>query len=328
MPVQQEIHPAFSERLHGGLSDHATQSVSVALVDIDGSKPLSGKEVRGATLNMLNKCSEKKEGKDYSNNPFNIEENTAQYKARKRKQFEYIIQEVVPHNDFMLLQEVDGITDKQLGKAFWEQLREAGWELIVTIKPQDSNFTQQPLAIIYNKATLTPVKGTATGILPMTKKGIKAEYEQYRGFAVDFTRNGTNERINIANLHLDFTHKGYSAEIGSEQQKLADRGITSIWGGDTNHAPNDHLAGLIANWEVSTNIDGAPDPKNSGAPWVLTDEHKVTSGQGNQTYKKHYDGFLVCPRKDAKAIITEEAGQQFQLQNDGTFKVVPFGSKP
>jgi hypothetical protein len=81
----------------------------------------------------------------------------------------------------------------------------------------------------------------------------------------------------------------------------------TIMGGDTNHAPNTEIVGLINNWNNITNIHG-------------TDDGKHLTGHHEDDVNKCYDGFFANPSsKETSLMITEEKGEVFKKLADDSF---------
>lgn len=295
-------------------SDHTYQTARVELVDSSG-RPLMA--VKGSTWNLMNYCVSLKTNGVYKNNPWDIDETHSSYMTRKAKQLHKILNMIdnAPagnENDFLLLQEIDiflsphpklQVTPQQqieryaLKNQFEKNLQTRGWKMIVKV-----GKTQQPLAILYNAKTLQAT-GAPQGVFTTAT-------HQNRGLAQEFIHLPTNSGVTLVNLHLDYA-ADYSQTIPQYQTQQAQLGKFTVMGGDTNHAPNQQIVGLINTWSNITNLEGDIVANNRIA---ITGIH-----QNKQNIQKCYDGFFAnptCdpanPRRNTMVKITEEEGEVFK----------------
>tara|TARA_R110000868_G_scaffold160018_5_gene389291 strand:+ start:221 stop:2221 length:2001 start_codon:yes stop_codon:yes gene_type:complete len=289
-------------------SDHAYQSTSVRFLDAN-EKPVFC--VAGSTWNLMNRCVSKEarykksNGKyNFKNNPWNIDETDKVFHERKQEQFRQIIDIIKSGpKDFIFLQEIDCLTFPRslaeenrkafisMRDEFISQLKGLGWNIILT----DKTTGTRPFATLYNTRTLTHRKSTKCAGLDSA------------GFECEFLHNESNQQVTLVNLHLDYS-KDYSQAIPAFQAAQVKADKFTIMGGDTNHAPNCAITGLINNWHNITNLEGDD----------LTGE---ISGKASNGATKCYDGFLVNPTRSTRADITETVAEVF-VQNERSSKFV------
>lgn len=303
------------ERLGGHTSDHTQQSVTA---ELEGKDQQVQTTLTGMTWNLMNKghsradCKDKK--KPYSNNPFDITETVGQYEARKEKQIDEILASVKRGTiDFAYLQEVDffivgknnntdlGLAQKRIKQRLMDGLGAAGWSFVQT-DARHPNPPVKAMVTLYNKKKITYV--SSENVLP--EKNDEDFSVRRTGFQSIFTVNGTGgKKVALTNLHLDF-ETDYTESMYVYQKGQVDKGIFTIAGGDTNHAQNDGMYGLIGDWTYPTNFDCDKDG-------LLTTKHNKGG------FFKRYDGFLVSPAgSDTRVIATEGPGKYFQENPPGS----------
>ncbi len=310
------IHPKDGHNT----SDHTYQACTATLVvdekhgDKIEAKPVM--QVSGVTWNLMNKCVSKENNpRGYKNNPWNYTEDAKSYLERKTKQFAQVLEILKSGNhDFMFLQEVDCLTaptflkdekDKSaynlLKQNFIDNLKQMGWNLAEQhFKPAmavDKHVLDpgvKPLVTLYNTKTLEPT-------------GFKRSVLDGAGFECEFRQIKTGKNVTLVNLHLNFDGI-YSNTIPSYQKQLVKDDKFAIMGGDTNHAPNDKITGLINNWNNCTNLEG----NDTGE--ILSDTHaKSVNAEGKvKSVKKSYDCFLTNPCKNARVVFQENKAEVFE----------------
>jgi hypothetical protein len=310
-------------RIGTNTSDHTYQSARVVLVDAQ-EKPLLS--LQGCTWNLMNYGISLKTNGFHPNNPWDFDEDHLTYMIRKTRQLNKIIEiiEDSDENDFFLLQEVDiffpaspklKVTASQqktrnlLKLGFEINLRALGWKILL----QPGSKTQQPLVILFNTKSLQ-ISGAGQGVFPTAT-------HQCRGVAQEFIHLPTQQPVTLVNLHLDY-ETDYSKVIPDFQLQQTRSGKFTIMAGDTNHAPNQEIVGLINTWSNITNISGE---KNG-----ISHLHKNFSH-----IKKCYDGFFANPSQDranplnqTAVHITEQAAEVFKIDTTGKFVVEPLPANP
>lgn len=279
-------------------SDHTVQSIAVTILNND--KPIL--TMAGSTWNLMNKCTSKNDHpqKLYKNNPWNYTEDPTLYLNRKKRQFDKIIQTIKSGNkDFMFLQEIDCLTsptffpnqsDKDayniLKNEFIKNLKQLGWNMEMSTPGKGI----KPLATLYNTKTLQP-----TGSKQSVLDGV--------AFECEFLHRESNQKVTLTNLHLAYD-KDYSQILPQYQEAQVQANKITFMGGDTNHAPNFRIQGLINNWNNCTNLDG-DDFGN------ISDIH-IHNSDPNKIIKKCFDCFAVNPSQTTRAVIVETEGEVFR----------------
>jgi hypothetical protein len=262
------------------LSDHAYQSTTFETID-----PIT-KEVQTqlhvGTWNLQDICRSKATQGAYSNNPWDVDEDRPSFEARKRKQIEKIEAKIKNGDDIVFLQEIDFLlvaANKLLKNEFIVMLKRNGYELVLSHRPVEHGFSQQPMAMIYNtnKLQLKSVQGVFPA--PPNVGGVR----KYRGYETSFTlKNAPFTPVVATNLHLLYGHN-YKSEIEEYQKKQERAGVLSIMGGDTNNVQNENLSTALGNWNVPTNI--SRDPKTG----------QLTTCHDDPKKQKAYDRFFGVP---------------------------------
>jgi len=278
-------------------SDHTHQAIKIQ----QGSIILSG-----FTWNLLNKGHDKIHcnGCDFTNNPFNVNEEFESYKIRKNKQITEIkimLQDPTNNYDFALFQEVDFIIahqeprNKEINDQFFNMLKECGWLGISTTHIDRT----KPMMTIFNKLTLNH-KGKKTLFNINGRNG---------GFENTFTVKNNGQNVNIVNLHLNFDYNYYNV-IFDYQMKCVSENTIGILGGDNNRPQGDNVYGMIGNWEYPTNFDVSSN--------ILTKYHTVNDIITDLI--KRYDGFFINPSGTNSIKITELPSKYFNI-TDSVFEV-------
>jgi hypothetical protein len=272
------------------LSDHAYQSRSFRAVN---PKNNIQTELTIGSWNIQDKCRSKQtQGGFYANNPYDIDEDPISFDIRKRAQMQKIVENIKQPggDDVIFLQEIDFLTDKthkKLKNELIDILKQNGYQLILSDIPTTMGYSQQPLAILYNKTKLKPVRGSNKGVFPSpaTAQGI----QKYRGFETSFTLyNNPSTTIAVTNLHLLYAHD-YKSEIEDYQIEKQREGVFSIMGGDTNNIQGLNLNSALVNWHRATNISSDPNTNQ------LTTKHTDPTLPSNARYQKAYDCFFGVP---------------------------------
>ena len=304
-------------RIGYNTSDHTYQSARVVLVDAQDQPLLA---VKGCTWNLMNYGVSLKTNGTHPNNPWDFDEDHTSYMIRKKRQLDKILTIIITasaadENDFFFLQEVDiffpahpklNVTELQQAERneliteFDNKLQALGWKII----SKKGGLTQQALVTLFNTKILQ-INGAATSVFPTTKK-------QCRGLAQEFIHLTTHQSVALVNLHLDYSID-YSQSIPEYQRHQAKEGKFTVMGGDTNHAPNQGIVGLINTWSNITNLAG----DLNGIAYL----HKNTAH-----IMKCYDGFFANPTQDpvnplnhTSVHITEQAAEVFKIV--GAYKV-------
>lgn len=319
--MQSSTAPTSTAEPHlGGLtSDHTHQSITATLLT-ENDRPLL--QLRGSTWNLMNYCFSLETHGRYKNNPWNIDERPVDYMFRKIQQMEKICKILLEDGgkDFMFLQEIDffylpilvapekwaamSLLEQQnlqeiqrqqiiLRSIFERKLLTLGYLIHYSTSYQPLSV-QQPLAIIFNMRTLLLFGNQEPGAFPNRR-------HIFRGFGLNFLHRQSNFRVRLVCLHLDFDHD-YSQEITPYQQFYIDQNIFMIMGGDTNHAPNDKISGMINHHTNTTNINSE-----------IVNGKLQFSGDHSPAMKKCYDGFFVSPTKNTKVLAKQERSEVFTL---------------
>lgn len=314
------LHSSFS-LIGDSTSDHSYQQILV--------HDSSGVDIRAVTWNMLNKCHSISEKTPYSNNPMNINENFPQYRARKLKQFDKIVNLISQAAasgapiDCIFLQETDwarmlnnsvdnpsGSADKvhtELSELFKKKLAALGWDFVLSPKEANTaDTTQQNVLTLYNKNTLTTVANSGQGVLPAVKQGAK---KRNRGYKSTFTHITSQKTVDLVNFHLDYEYNHAKDLVEVMDEAIAKDRII-VMGGDANHPPNFDIYTLTGNWNVATAIDMDKARFNADGTLEMTKHH---AGVGTENINKHYDGF--CAGSAQQIIIHKEAGDYFEIKN-------------
>ncbi len=307
-------HSNFADpRIGINTSDHTYQSARVSLVDAEDKILLS---LKGCTWNLMNYGISLATNGTHMNNPWDFDEDHETYIKRKTRQLDKIITLIHKgpehdQNDFFLLQEVDiffpaheklKITLEQqaardfLKTQFEKKLHEQGWDIIF----QSGTATQLPLVILYNTKNLN-ISNASYGVFPTHKR-------QCRGLAQEFIHQTSERTVTLVNLHLDYA-ADYSKTIPEFQLQQTQQGKFTIMGGDTNHAPNQRIVGLINNWNNITNL--------SGGKHGISHHHR-----NSQQIAKCYDGFFANPDSQTAVHVTEQAAEVFKIDAQSNYIVV------
>lgn len=231
----------FSKYVSRFTSDHTYQSAMIS-TETATHKTLS---LTGLTWNLLNKCHSAIEF-DFSNNPFDIDEDDKSYAIRKKQQLKYLWKKIVKrHIDFAFLQEVDVFTKEPLipsAKSFLRVLKRKGWDVVMSTK--DDNL-MQPMITLYSKEKL---------IFEGKKAVCPSKSGKFTALEATFKDKSTGEIICLTNMHLDFK-TDHAEDILKYQHDKIEKGIFTIIGGDTNPHTNVVYYNLIGDENTSTSID-------------------------------------------------------------------------
>ncbi len=288
------------------LSDHAYQSSNFEIVD-----PHTGAiffNLNVGTWNMQDLCFSKKNHAThlFSNNPYDADETQGNYEIRKRAQFSKIAQNIGANGDaVVLLQEVDFLLAEKhthLKDEFIAMLRVHGYELVLTTRPADHNYTQQPMALIYDtKKLVCAPESIPLFAAPPDFRG----KSKYRGYETIFTDLRSKIVFAVANIHLPYGHDNYTSEIYAHQMDLMRRGIPSIVGGDTNRPPPANLWTSSTDGRIATNFSRDP------ATGKLITEEDVP-GYPGFVFPKAYDRFFAA----ASGMVTHMTARSEQVSID------------
>jgi hypothetical protein len=138
--------------------------------------------------------------------------------------------------------------------------------------------------------------------------------------AQEFIHLTTAKHATIVNLHLDY-NADYSVTIPDYQKQQVAQGKLTIMGGDTNHAPNQEIVGLMNNWSNITNIAG--EINRSGEVTGISHLHK-----DSQHIIKCYDGFFANPTQDTSVRVTAQEAEVFEKNAAGDFIVKTLPANP
>ena len=318
------MHPQFSLIGHSS-SDHAFQQVNVVSD--------AGFTMRAITWNTMDKCHAMSATKNYSNNPMNVDEALAQYRARKLSQIDQIVAfiENRPKTqalDCMFLQEIDwtrmleqdgnGSTDKvqkEICNYFLKEMNRLGWGYVLSPKSaKNANPSQQDFLTLFDRSSLTHLNNDK-GVLPapnMDNTGVR-----YRGYQMAFKHKKTGEAVDLVNFHLNYNHDHRNDFMQVMNDSIA-KGNTIIMGGDANHPPNFAIETLTGEWNYATAIDLDKNKFLANGELVMTTTH-LDADQNN--IPKHYDGF--CAGSNQALKIYKEKGEHFEVDasNNGALVV-------
>lgn len=238
----------------------------------------------------------------YSNNPEDMDETNEQYLARKHQQIDDIVAHLKQEHgtypitpvDALFLQEIDFLISKERNKkALKKEFLSVLWKNGYCLKMTTPALNAIPQAIIYRNDVLEPEAMHAfSGHIPGTTVGGKKV--QNTLFEGRFILLGTDKKVCLASAHLDY-EGDYSNELIKYATARAKEGYTTIWGGDTNHAPNYDIQGLIGDCNFATNYD------------LSTASGELTTLHGNTTAQKTYDGFGGSAPEGIRLTVTEES---------------------
>lgn len=268
------------------LSDHAYQSTTFQTINPATDQIQT--QLNVGSWNLQDMCRSQATQGNHANNPWDADEDRPNFEARKRKQIEKIEAKIKNGgDDIVFLQEIDfllGAANKRLQNEFKAMLLRNGYELALSQKPGDPNFSQQPMATIYNaqKLQLQNTKGVLPA--PPDARGIR----KYRGYETTFSlKTAPFTPIVATNLHLLYGHD-YKSEIEDYQKKQERTGVFSIMGGDTNNVQNENLNTALGNWHNPTNVSR---DHNTGQ---LTTSHRDPQNPASSK-QKAYDRFFGVP---------------------------------
>lgn len=282
------------------LSDHAYQSTRFQSIDPRTGKPVL--ELNVGSWNLQDKCFSKENhvNKLYANNPYDADETQDNFEIRKRAQIGVIEQKISNGgDDLIFLQEIDCLLgpNKALRSELKTMLQRHNYALELTHNLSSSQYTQQPMAIIYNAAKLR--LQSSQGVFPAPPVHGK---QKFRGYETTFAlKDGTRRQIIATNLHLLYGHD-YKTEIEDYQKAKEVQGVLTIMGGDTNNIQNANLNTALGDWHTPTNFS------MDAATQRLTTRHDNATGS---TTEKAYDRFFVVPPAGCyiKATPTERSEQ-------------------
>lgn len=301
------------------LSDHTEQSATLAFFTKEQEPILT---LHGSTWNLLNKCFSTHSGNSYSNNPWNKDEPIKKYICRKEKQIA-VIKKILgiisddpsltknTRRDFMFLQEIDFISEDyilhnglSLRTLLEQELQTHGFNIVYST----NIFNCQPLAIIYNQDTLQfDDQITPRGILPNNKNKLK-------GFACQFIHIESGHRVELINLHLDYT-EDYTASIAQLQKQAIKDNLLTVMGGDTNHIPNVGITGFVNHEDNVTNIISLLEGDQLKFCFTMK-VHDSKTGE-KATKGRCLDGFLASPTKQTYVQLTLLPSHLFTLRKSG-----------
>lgn len=234
----------------------------------------------------------------YANTPeIDLDEEDADYIARKKEQFKQMFAEIdnATVSDAIVLQEIDFLTNSHfsmLKQEFEQGLKARGFDVVISQPPT------KPQAVVYNQKTLMlDPKAPPQGLIAGTAVGGNDARQTL--FEVNFKHRATQQKVCLASVHLDF-EGDYSTALRDYSAKKARGGSMVIWGGDTNHAPGHKIQGLTGSFEHATNYDAADIGYSA--------HHHGTNKA------KAYDGFGFCPPSGKIMTSTELAGQRFFVE--------------
>lgn len=234
------------------LSDHAYQSRVFKMFGPYGELIV---ELAVGTWNMLDQCFSKVShyNKEYSNNPYDADETLENYNIRKRAQFLKLKQNI-GQDDIVLLQEIDFLlSHPDLEREFRTMLDEHGYNLILTDMLIDPTFSQQPMALIYNREKL---RWSANNPLFPSPPNVLRK-QKFRGYESVFIHTQSQQMIAVANFHLLY-NVDYTRAIQVYQMNAAQHRVLSIMGGDTNSSPKSELDTLLCDASIATNFSLDP----------------------------------------------------------------------
>lgn len=290
---------SFSDLAGGSTSDHTYQSFTIT------SYPEVGAPVAltGMTWNLLNRCHEKNDRQE-SNNPFNLEENAAEYVARKIEQLEFLEAQIKSGTlDFIVLQEVDIFTQDPLPVfliTFLKSIREQGWK---TVHTERSDNVRSPLLTFYNSKKLEPIGTTA--LFP-------ADNGKNCGLEATFKHKDSDTEVCITNIDLDH-NKDFRSEILEYQKEQIKKDKFTIIAGDANHPEGLEHYSLIGDLTEPTNIPSAEygyeSPDNMG------------SIDTPMPAPIRVDGIMVSPVSRGRIEVTQAIpSAYFEVQGKGLLK--------
>lgn len=288
------------------LSDHAYQSRVFQMFGPQGELIV---ELAVGTWNMLDQGFSKAShyNKEYSNNPYDADETLDNYNTRKRAQFLKLKQNIGQMgDDIVLMQEIDFlISHPDLKSEFITMLDEHGYNLIITHMLVDPNFSQQPMALIYNREKLCWSANNPLFLSPPTVFG----KQKFRGYESVFIHTQSQQMIAVANLHLLYD-LDYRLALQWYQTNAVQQGVLSIMGGDINNAPKSFLD-TLCDASIATNFSLDP---STGKLTI----YEATAAFSEHRRPKAYDRFFgaVPPMFYLRSQITCRC-EQILIDTDG-----------
>lgn len=291
------------------LSDHAYQSIHIETINFH-----TGAEIKlnVGSWNMQDQCFSKASHviQQFANNPYDADETQENYDMRKRAQFCKIEKNIGEDgDDIVLLQEIDFLLVEKhahLKTDFISMLHEHGYELVLTERPTDFHFTQQPMALIFNTGKLHLLQNTPLFPTPPDARG----RQKYRGYESVFTDIRSQQIVVAANLHLPYD-LDYTSEIQAYQGHAVLQGVLSIMGGDTNSIPNPSLETSLGDAGIATNFSRDPDTNQ------LTTQETIP-GHPEVVIPKAYDRFFgAAPPTCSLTTKITSRSEQVSINADG-----------
>lgn len=299
-------------------TDHGWQ---MAQVDLQPNVTQPALTINGATWNMMN-FGFASNGQ-YSNNPWHKDETPNDYLQRKRAQIAEVRVNILPHVDFLFLQEPDFIVDnfhsgnknaqlargqgvvQHLRQQFNNLMRTQDFIAVASPKWSRNNlYNYKPNVICYNIQVLTPVNNSFYGLFADRK-------DVYHGLAMDFTLNtDPTVVITLVSLHMDYTldnNADYKAFLDSQ----AASGKFTVMAGDTNH-PASMEDGF------KTGADAYPTAFDDDK----TDPTKFTTIDERNGSAKTYDGFISWPKQQSSIRTRVTKARFFKVENEAVERCV------
>ena len=282
-------------------SDHMMVSRKFTEVSSSG-EDIAGTDLSVSSWNMMNKCHSRENCPDksanppYSNNPENIDESDDEYLTRVFCQIDEIINHFKEKKSAaLLLQEVNflyykGYPYEQLKLKLCVELEKISYALIIK---DEKDVKKQ--AIIYDTTQLRYTNECSYEMPGTNDDNRKVLFE------ANFT-DKNNKYVVLASMHLSYKDD-YSHSLLEHARNTLNNDRRYIAGGDTNHAPNTKISGLMANFTYSTNYDLPADSRNQAS----ATDHSCDR-------KKCYDGFIAASTGSFKS--QQLSGRQF-IQTDG-----------